>query len=80
MEHPPSLEQKPMRRRMPWTASIIDDLREVFGDDQIDLSIKKGMAGIPGYFHAVENGHEVGTPFRAPGHLIAPRAKLEEGR
>lgn len=50
---------------MPSTAALIDNLREAFGKDAIDRSIKRGMKGEPGWFHARENGHEVGTPFPA---------------
>ena len=45
---------------MPFTASVIDELRRHFGADQIDPSIRDGLAGKP-RFHASENGHEVGT-------------------
>ena len=51
-----------LRDAMPNTAELIDALRESFGAATINASIRKGMAGIPGYFHATENGHEVGTP------------------
>lgn len=48
---------------MPSTASIIDELRAAFGKESIDASIRKGIAGRPGWFHAREAGHEVGTAF-----------------
>ena len=38
------------------------DLRTAFGKTEIDAQIRKGMQGLPGAFHARENGHEVGTP------------------
>lgn len=53
-----------MREAMPTTAAFVDELRRVFGADQIDPSIRAGMRGMPGKFHAVENGHEIGTPMR----------------
>lgn len=53
-----------MREAMPDTAAFVDELRRVFGADQIDPSIRAGMRGMPGKFHAVENGHEIGTPMR----------------
>lgn len=51
-----------MREAMPATAAFVDELRRVFGADQVDLSIRAGMRGAPGRFHAVEAGHEIGTP------------------
>lgn len=50
-----------MRDLMPQTAAFIDELREVFGADQIDPSIRLGLAGVPFKFHATEGGHELGT-------------------
>jgi hypothetical protein len=49
-----------MRSQMPFTTSVIDELRKHFQADQIDPSIRAGMAGEP-KFWASENGHEVGT-------------------
>ena len=49
-----------MREVMPFTTSVIDELRLHFGADQIDPSIRDGMAGLPRFF-ASENGREVGT-------------------
>lgn len=49
---------------MPNTAAFVDELRRVFGADQVDPSIRAGMRGVPGKFHAVEGEHEIGTPFR----------------
>ena len=54
-----------LRDAMPETAAFIDALRDAFGKDSINIEIKKGVAGLPGHFHAVENGQEVGTPFPA---------------
>lgn len=51
-----------MREAMPTTAAFVDELRRVFGADQVDPSIRAGMRGVPGRFHAVEHGHEIGTP------------------
>lgn len=42
------------------TTAFIDDMREAFGADQINPSIKSGMAG-EGAFFAAEDGHEVGS-------------------
>ncbi|WP_057292873.1 hypothetical protein [Noviherbaspirillum sp. Root189] len=50
-----------LRDEMPMVAGFIDDLRAAFGKEMIDGQIRKGMRGEP-VFHAVENGHEIGTP------------------
>jgi len=52
-----------MRDVMPTVARWIDELRRVFGADQVDPSIRAGMRGEPNRFHAREAGNEVGTPF-----------------
>lgn len=59
-------DKKPMREAMPTVAGWIDELREVFGADQINPSIKAGMEGQP-TFWARENGVEVGTKFEGKG-------------
>lgn len=46
---------------MPHTAAVIDVLREAFGADGINASIRRGMKGEAGAFWSRENGHEVGT-------------------
>lgn len=60
---------KPLRETMPTVAAIIDDLRDAFGADVINPSIKGGMAGVP-TFYARENGHEVGTPLDLMGRKV----------
>lgn len=55
-----SAPAKSMRETMPTVAAIIDELREAFGADAINPSIKGGMNGVP-TFYARENGYEVGT-------------------
>lgn len=50
-----------LRTEMPITADFIDALRDAFGKEGIDASIRKGMAGVPGFFHASEAGRSVGT-------------------
>jgi len=52
-----------LREAMPETADWIDQLREAFGADAINGSIRKGMAGLPGHFHAEESGHQAGTAY-----------------
>ncbi len=58
----PKPGQKPnsLRTQMPETAALIDALRDAFGAEAINPSIKAGMAG-QGGFYARENGIEVGT-------------------
>lgn len=51
---------KPLRQAMPETAAFIDAMREAFGPENINPSIKAGIDGQP-TFWARENGQEVGT-------------------
>lgn len=52
-----------LRDVMPKTAEFIDFAREAFGNDSVNAAIRKGMAGLPGNFHSIEAGREVGTEF-----------------
>lgn len=54
-----------MRAEMPGVAAWIDELRRVFGRDEIDAQIRRGMRGEP-TFYAYENGHAIGTPIPKP--------------
>ena len=45
---------------MPETAAFIDAMRDAFGPENINPSIKAGMDGQP-TFWASENGQEIGT-------------------
>ncbi len=59
-------ESKPkgwMRDAMPTCAEWIDDLRATFGADQVDPSIRAGMAGMPNKFWSTEGCNTIGTPF-----------------
>lgn len=71
-----------LRQVMPQTAAWIDGLRDAFGADAINPSIRKGMAGMPGHFHAEENGRQAGTGFIALGVEVSAAqmviAKTEE--
>lgn len=58
-----------LRDEMPATAAFIDDLRDAFGAEDINPSIKGGMAGVP-TFYARENGHEIGTPLDLAGRVV----------
>ncbi len=49
-----------LREVMPDTASAIDQLREVFGCDLIDMQIRKAMKG-EATFYAEENGKTFGV-------------------
>jgi hypothetical protein len=49
-----------LRETMPGTAAFIDECREVFGKDCIDVAIRAGRDGQK-TFHASENGIEFGT-------------------
>jgi hypothetical protein len=60
-----------LRDAMPQTATFIDFAREAFGADAINAEIKKGMAGLPGHFHATENGQTAGTPFADRGGWVS---------
>ena len=52
-----------MREAMPTVAAFVDGLREAFGADQVDRSIRAGLRGEPNKFWAREGAHELGTPF-----------------
>ena len=63
---------------MPETAAWVDALRLAFGADEINRVIRAGMKGEP-VFHAVENGHELGTTMETAdpsrvvsGHRLLP--------
>jgi hypothetical protein len=46
----------------PAFAAFVDDLRNVFGAEGINATIKKGVAGIPGCFYYKGPAGEIGTP------------------
>lgn len=48
------------REAMPETAALIDSLREAFGVQEMNASMKRGL--VDGTFWAVENGQVVGRP------------------
>lgn len=54
-------EKMDMREAMPVTAAWIDQMREVFGVNEVHRAVLRGMRGGVG-FHATENGYEMGTP------------------
>lgn len=50
-----------LREAMPLVTEFIDACRDAFGKDEINQTIRAGMAGMP-VFYASENGHTIGTP------------------
>ena len=54
-----------LRESMPETASFVDSKRKQFGVEFVNGCIKQALAGEPGRFYALENGHVLGTPFAA---------------
>jgi len=66
-----------LREAMPETAAFLDELRRIFGTADINIQIRKGLAGEP-TFHAVENGHEIGTQFPERHRVTAAEMVLEE--
>lgn len=52
-----------LREKMPQTAWLIDELRRVFGKEDIDGILRRAMHGEPDCFYAEENGITFGTPF-----------------
>lgn len=69
---PPRL--KNAREIMPQTAAWLDELRAVFGADDINAAIKAGMAG-QATFWASENGHTLGVKATDDGVPITPPYK-----
>jgi hypothetical protein len=67
-----------MKEKMPNTAALIDELRLAFGKAAVDAVIKRGMRGDPGYFHARESGHEVGTPFPPQSGIPVSAMELDD--
>lgn len=65
---------------MPESAAWIDELRHAFGPDEINRAIRAGMKGEP-VFHAVENGHELGTPMETadPSRVVSGQRLLPWG-
>jgi len=61
---------KSLRDEMPWTAGIIDELRQALGKDVVDGQIRKGMKGQP-TFWASENGQEIGMRSTAARSLVS---------
>ena len=77
---------KPLRQAMPTVAAWIDELRDAFGTETVNASIKAEMEGQQ-TFYASENGQQVGTqlPYCAEksvklsdihiGPMVASKAK-----
>lgn len=58
--------RKPLRQSMPRTAELIDALREHFGAQQIDQSIRNGLAGGTDFWSS-EQGVTIGNLPPPPG-------------
>jgi len=55
-----------MREAMPETADFVDRKRVQWGRAHVDDCLRRGLAGEPGYFYAIEGGHVMGTPWGMP--------------
>ncbi len=60
------MKQKEFKEKMPMCAAWIDSLVAAFGAEVIHGQIRRGLEGEP-TFHAIENGHEIGTPVYRDG-------------
>lgn len=60
-----------MREAMPTVAAFVDEMRQAFGADQVDPSIRAGLRGEPNKLWAREAGHELGTAFEE-GRRVQP--------
>lgn len=67
---------KNLRDSMPLVTAFYDDLRAAFGADDINQSMKDGIAGLP-RFWASENGLTVGT--KAPEGMGVTAAQMVLG-
>ncbi|MFM0703526.1 hypothetical protein [Paraburkholderia sediminicola] len=52
---------KPVSHPMPEIAAVVADMKAVFGEREIDETIRRSKAGEP-TFYACENGRTSGTP------------------
>ncbi len=56
-----------LRDQMPLTARWIDERRAQYGKEHVNDCIRRALAGEPGRFYAIEQGHVLGTPFPPGG-------------
>lgn len=71
------IEQKKrvdMRASMPETAEWIERKRSELGREHVNDCIRRAMAGEPGHFYAMENGHVLGVPFPS----VHPMAEMQD--
>ncbi len=54
-----------LRLAMPKTAEWVAIQRRTFGNAWVTEQIRRGMAGEPGHFYAIEGGYVVGAPVPA---------------
>jgi hypothetical protein len=84
-QNQPKPAKKPMRETMPQVTEWVDEWRAVFGAEEINASIRAGLAGQP-TFWACENGVEVGTKDTRTGIPLsdivieAPGATVQAGK
>lgn len=67
---------------MPWCASVIDGLREVFGRLDINHVIRRGLRADCEPVERVyfrENGEALGTPFEPPAAKIVAVSQMVLG-
>ncbi|MGE3346069.1 MAG: hypothetical protein AB7I35_01400 [Ramlibacter sp.] len=57
-----------LRQQMPETAAWVNERRAEWGADHVNSCIKRGLAGEPDQFYAVEAGHVLGAPFATALH------------
>ena len=70
-----------MREQMPECAAWIDELRRVFGAENVTAWIARGMRD--GSFYAAENGHAIGRPAdtsRCVVPVLGPEVVPTKGR
>jgi hypothetical protein len=62
----------PVRYRevMPGVWAQLEAWRAAWGAPYVAEAVRRGMAGQPGWFWAMEAGYVVGTPFRADADLM----------
>lgn len=73
-----------LRDRMPKVAAFIDEMREVFGIEEVNALVRRGMRGEP-TFWAGEGGIEIGTksnddPAKMASPTIVKLVEIAKGR
>jgi hypothetical protein len=71
-----------MRDKMPAVAAFVDALREVFGREEIDAAIRRGLRSDCKpweRFHASESGHTLGQEYRPDPDKTVSTADMQLG-